>query len=44
MIGTPGPVQRDPVALGILVVFGIAGAAVYMLYGRKHSRIAHQVV
>jgi APA family basic amino acid/polyamine antiporter len=44
MIGTPGPVQRDPVALGILVVFGIAGAAVYMLYGRKHSRITHQVV
>ena len=44
MIGTPGPVKRDPVALGILVVFAIAGAAVYILYGRKHSRIAHQEV
>lgn len=44
MMGTPGPVKRDPVAFGILVVFAIAGAAVYILYGRKHSRIAHQAV
>ncbi len=41
MIGTPGEVDRDPVALGILIVYGLLGWAIYALYGYRNSKIGH---
>lgn len=39
-VGSPDPeFQRDPVALGILVVYIIIGALIYMLYGYRNSRL-----
>jgi len=40
IVGTPGEVKHDPVAFGILVVYGLVGAAIYMLYGYRHSKLA----
>jgi APA family basic amino acid/polyamine antiporter len=40
MVGSPDPNFRtDPVALGILVVYIIVGALIYMLYGYRNSRL-----
>jgi basic amino acid/polyamine antiporter, APA family len=40
IVGTPDPgFQRDPVALGILVVYFIIGALVYALFGYHNSRL-----
>ena len=40
IVGTPDPgFRRDPVALGILVVYIIVGALIYMLYGYRNSRL-----
>ena len=39
MIGAPGEVDRDPVALGILVVYGILGALIYMFFGYRNSKL-----
>jgi APA family basic amino acid/polyamine antiporter len=40
IVGTPDPnFQTDPVALGILVVYFIVGALIYMLYGYRNSRL-----
>ncbi len=41
MIGAPGEVDRDPVALWILVVYALLGAAIYAFYGYKNSKISH---
>ena len=40
MMGAPGEVAHDPVALGILVVYAIVGALIYVLYGYRHSNAA----
>lgn len=40
MIGAPDEIERDPVALGILVVYAIVGVLVYLLYGRFNSKLA----
>jgi APA family basic amino acid/polyamine antiporter len=40
MVGSPGEVEKDPVALGILVVYGLIGAIIYPLYGMRHSKLA----
>jgi APA family basic amino acid/polyamine antiporter len=34
----PNP-TRDPLALLILVVYGVLGAAIYFFYGRKHAKL-----
>jgi basic amino acid/polyamine antiporter, APA family len=39
MVGSPGEVEKDPVALGILIVYGLIGAAIYPLYGMRHSKL-----
>ena len=40
LVGSPDPNFRtDPVALGILVVYIIIGALIYMFYGYSHSRL-----
>jgi APA family basic amino acid/polyamine antiporter len=40
MVGSADPeFRRDPVALGILVVYIIVGALIYMLYGYRNSRL-----
>jgi APA family basic amino acid/polyamine antiporter len=41
LIGSPGDVKQDPVALGILVAYIILGAAIYALYGYRNSKISH---
>ncbi len=41
MMGSPGTVTKDPVALAILVGFAVVGALVYIFYGYGHSRLAH---
>jgi APA family basic amino acid/polyamine antiporter len=39
-VGSPDPnFRRDPVALGILVVYIIVGALIYMFYGYRNSRL-----
>ncbi len=40
MIGAPGEVERDPVALGILVAYGVIGVIIYAFYGRQNSKLA----
>lgn len=40
MIGSPGEVEKDPVALGILVTYILIGALIYPLYGHRHSKLA----
>ncbi len=42
MIGSPGEVKRDPVALGILVVYIGIGALIYPFYGYRHSKLAQE--
>ncbi len=44
MIGAPGEVDRDPVALGILVTYAIVGVLIYMLYGYRNSKLGQSVV
>jgi APA family basic amino acid/polyamine antiporter len=39
MVGTPGEVDKDPVALGILLVYAVIGALIYPFYGRKHAKL-----
>jgi APA family basic amino acid/polyamine antiporter len=39
MIGAPGEVDHDPVALGILLVYGLLGVLVYAFYGYRNSKI-----
>ncbi|MGE3251943.1 MAG: amino acid permease [Hyphomonadaceae bacterium] len=40
LVGTPDPnFQRDPVALGILVVYIIVGVLIYALFGYRNSRL-----
>jgi hypothetical protein len=41
MLGSPGEVDRDPIALWILVFYIIAGALIYMFYGYRNSKITH---
>lgn len=41
MMGSPGEVDRDPVALGILVAYIILGVLIYAFYGYKNSKITH---
>lgn len=44
LVGTEDPAfQRDPVALGILVVYFIVGALIYALYGYHNSRLGRGV-
>lgn len=40
MIGSPGEVEKDPVALGILISYGVLGVLIYWLYGRRNSKLA----
>jgi APA family basic amino acid/polyamine antiporter len=39
MIGSPGEVQRDPVALFLLATYAVIGVIIYMMFGRQHSKI-----
>lgn len=39
MIGAPGEVQRDPVALGLLATYAVLGVIIYLMFGRQHSKI-----
>jgi APA family basic amino acid/polyamine antiporter len=39
LIGAPGQVNRDPIALWILVGYFVLGALVYALYGYRHSKL-----
>ncbi|MFZ4071085.1 MAG: APC family permease [Caulobacterales bacterium] len=41
MLGSPGTVERDPIALWILVFYILAGVLIYWLYGSKNSKISH---
>ena len=41
LIGKPGEVDRDPAALWILASYFVLGALIYILYGRRHSRLNH---
>lgn len=41
MVGSPDPnFRKDPIALGILLVYGVIGVLIYWLYGYKNSRLA----
>jgi basic amino acid/polyamine antiporter, APA family len=39
MIGNPGPIDHDPIALGILATYALVGALIYLFYGYRHSKI-----
>ncbi len=39
IVGNPGDVTSDPVALWILVGYALLGVAVYWLYSSKHSKL-----
>jgi APA family basic amino acid/polyamine antiporter len=39
LVGSPGEVGRDPVALSILCVYVVFGALIYVGYGYRHSHI-----
>ena len=39
LVGNPGAVTSDPVALWILVGYGLLGVVVYWLYGSRHSKL-----
>jgi hypothetical protein len=39
LIGAPGEVGRDPVALSILATYVVLGAFIYAGYGYRHSHI-----
>jgi basic amino acid/polyamine antiporter, APA family len=39
MIGTPGNVNRDPAALWILLGYFVLGAALYIFYGYRNSKV-----
>jgi hypothetical protein len=41
MIGAPGEVDRDPVALWILVGYALLGVAIYAFYGYRNSKISN---
>ena len=38
LIGAPGPVNRDPIAMWILLGYFTLGALVYAFYGYRHSK------
>ncbi|HET6474184.1 MAG TPA: amino acid permease [Pseudomonadales bacterium] len=40
LIGKPGPVEHDPIALGILATYAVVGVLIYALYGYRHSKLA----
>ncbi len=40
LIGNPGTVEHDPVALGILASYALLGALIYAFYGYRHSKLA----
>jgi len=39
MIGNPGKVEHDPIALGILATYALVGALIYIFYGYRHSKL-----
>ncbi len=39
LIGNPGAVEHDPIALGILVTYALAGALIYAFFGYRHSKL-----
>ena len=39
MIGNPGKVEHDPIALGILATYALVGALIYLFYGYRHSKL-----
>jgi APA family basic amino acid/polyamine antiporter len=41
MMGSPGEVDRDPVALGILVGYILLGVLIYAFYGYRNSKISY---
>jgi APA family basic amino acid/polyamine antiporter len=40
MIGKPGTVEHDPIALGILATYALVGVLIYVFYGHRHSKLA----
>ena len=39
MIGNPGKVEHDPIALGILATYALVGVLIYIFYGYRHSKL-----
>jgi APA family basic amino acid/polyamine antiporter len=39
MIGNPGKVEHDPIALGILATYALVGVFIYLFYGYRHSKL-----
>ena len=39
MIGNPGTVEHDPIALGILATYALVGVLIYLFYGYRHSKL-----
>ena len=39
MIGNPGKVEHDPIALGILATYALVGGLIYVFYGYRHSKL-----
>ena len=42
LIGKPGHVEHDPIALGILGTYAFVGVLIYGLYGYHHSKLAQR--
>jgi APA family basic amino acid/polyamine antiporter len=40
LIGNPGTVEHDPVALRILASYALVGVLIYVFYGYRHSKLA----
>ncbi len=39
MIGNPGKIEQDGIALGILSTYALVGVLIYLLYGYRHSKL-----